>query len=206
MAVAAAAAAAAAGTNGGTSGGTSGTSPADMLHALLRAAALGGAALLPHAQAATTVGQARVTASDDASMLGLTLQGLTQSNWMLGRSEWRAAGVPVKMLRDVDWCELNKGSKAYVEAGGSLYEYMDAAFALKYGGKLALLVDDAGRRPDCGPALSFFSNDTERYWPKVMICRYALGLLDLRPSQDDNGWYSEWGAVRGRVPVGSFPF
>jgi hypothetical protein len=174
-----------------------------MRHALLSAAALGGATLLPHVEAATTAGLARVTASDDASLLGLTLQGVTQSNWMLGRAEWRVEGVPVKVLRDDDWCELGKRLKAFVEAGGSQYEYVDEEFARRYSGKLALLVDDGGQRPMCGPALTLLSSSTELYWPKVMICLYAKGLLTLRPSQDHNGWYSEWHSLHSGLARGA---
>jgi hypothetical protein len=155
------------------------------LRALVCAAVLGSRLGL----ARSVPGLGVVVGSDDASLVNASLSGLTQRHWLLGRSEWQAEHVAAKVMRDSDWCEFGKRLGAFVAAGGSRYDYVDAAFEREYSGKLVLVTRDGPeRQPWCGPPYALSSDGKERYWYLVLMCRYARGVLFLLPSQSRVGW------------------
>ena len=135
-----------------------------------------------------TQGTARVVASEDAELRELSLRGLTQTHWRLGRAQWRAEGVAVKVLRADDWCALGHASGEHVQAGGSLYDFVDPAFLAAYGGKLILNVDVPGGLPWCGLPLA--GSAMAGSWPEVIMCKYSLGYVTVRPSEFLNGFYT----------------
>ena len=164
------------------------------LRALVCAAVLGSLLGLAHG----VPGQGVVVGSDDASLVNASLSGLTQRHWLLGRSEWQAEHVAVKVRRDSDWCEFGKRLSAFVAAGGSRYDYVDAAFEREYSGKLVLVTRDGPeRQPWCGPPYALSSDGKERYWYLVLMCRYARGVLFLLPSQSRVG--AQYGTKNGEA-------
>jgi hypothetical protein len=175
------------------------------LRALVCAAVLG----LRLGLARSVPGQGVVVGSDDARLINASLSGLTQRQWRNGRSEWKDDDVPIKVMRVSDWCEFGKRLGAYIAAGGSMYDYVDAAFEREYSGKL-VLVTQVGQEPQpwCGPPLTLSSDGKERYWPNVLMCRYARGVLQLRPSRAYVGWFAhlhsgDWWAGYEVSPIAS---
>jgi hypothetical protein len=135
-------------------------------------------------------GRGVVVGSDEASLVNSSLSGLTQARWLLGRSEWQAEGVAVRVLRERDWCEFGQRLSAFVAAGGSRYDYVDTILEREYGGKLVLFIGED--QIWCGPKVTLSSDGKERHWYRVLICRYALGYLQLKPSQTDVGFFTHW--------------
>ena len=159
------------------------------LRALVCAAVLAASVRLSSSEP----GRGVVVGSDEANLVNSSLSGLTQGHWLLGRSEWQAEGVAVRVLRERDWCEFGQRLSAFVAAGGSRYDYVDTALEREYGGVIVLYTflgqSDSGP-PWCGPSVTLSSDGKERYWPFVLHCKFARGVIILRPSQTYVGFYA----------------